>query len=249
MSAPDERLTRIEAELDRLRPTLCERLDKLERTADKPPAKGITRFVAWMGPALPQLIGGAVLLAIAFWVKDSVDLAIRQQQLQLSYATEMKEQLETMAKDKATLDEVERAAVLVAGFGQPAVLPLMNELRHSGNRTLGAEAGLRSLAFMHPEAVCGLVLRVMKSPTRTLGWEGQMVASRTLAAASCASALPELGKHQRVVCKAVQDGDKQGLSALVKDAPGVTQQKEWLRSLEESIENLSAASLQRCKVP
>ena len=157
MAAVEERLARLEAEYESLKPSLHQRLERLEKVFEKPPRKGFARLIAWMGPALPQLIGSAVILVLAFWVKDSVDLAIKQQQLHLSFVAEMKEQLEAMAKEDATLAEIERAAVLVAVFGQPAIMPLMNELRYGGNRAIGAETGLRSLAFMNQDAVCELM--------------------------------------------------------------------------------------------
>ncbi len=241
MTSQEERLVRLEAALDQLKPSLHDRLEKLEKVSEKPAKKGAARLVAWMGPALPQLIGSAVMLVIAFWVKDSVDLAIKQQQLQLSYVKEMNEQLVAMATTDAALADVERAAVLVAAFGQPAVMPLMNELRYGGNRALGAEAGLRSLAFMNPDTVCGLVPRVAGSPAKMLGWEGQMVSARILAAGSCASALKILREQERLVSEVRAGRAKpETLSAIVNDVPSVTQQKEWLKSLEESIAILSA---------
>ena len=240
MTAQEERLTRIELELERLRPSLHDRLEKLEKAADQPAKKGLARVLAWMGPALPQLITSLVILFVGLKVKDSVDLAIKQQQLQLSYVKEMKEQLVAMAATDAGLDAVERAAVLVAAFGQPAVMPLMNELRYGGNRALGAEAGLRSLAFMSPDAVCQIVPRVVASPARMLGWEGQMVAARVLAAADCAKALPLLREQERLLTDA-RAGKADSLSPIVNEVPSVTQQKEWLRSLQESIAILSGA--------
>ena len=85
MTAQEERLTRIELELERLRPSLHDRLEKLEKAADQPAKKGLARVLAWMGPALPQLITSLVILFVGLKVKDSVDRVIKQQQLQLSY--------------------------------------------------------------------------------------------------------------------------------------------------------------------
>lgn len=237
MEGAEQRLAKLEAELSLLRPSLHERLERLEKSAAKPRPRWYLLPFAWMGPALPQLIVAAVMLFIAFWVKDSVDLAIKQQQLHLAYVKEMKEQLEAMAKGDADPASVERAAVLVAGFGQSAVMPLLNELRYGGNRALGAEAGLRTLAFMHPEAVCTVVLRVLKSPSRSLGWEGHMVAARTLAAGGCTGALGVLVEHEQLL-DALRQGKPADLATLVTDPPGVQQQKEWQRSLRESIAQL-----------
>jgi hypothetical protein len=237
----EDRLARIEAEQAQLTPSLRARLEKLEKTAEEKPGSGYMRFVKWMGQALPSLIGSLVLLGVGYMLKDSLDLAIKQQTLQLSYVKEMKEQLLAMAKEGAKPEDIERAAVLVAGFGQPAVLPLMNELRYGGNRALGAESGLRSLAFMQPESVCAVVLRVLESPAQLLGWEGHAAAARTLAGANCSAALPVLQKHAAMLGPAA-NGRVVDVTALVSDKPNLLQQKEWLRELERSVARLSAAA-------
>lgn len=236
-----DRLARIEAELAQLTPSLRERLEKLEKAVQRPPPGAWGRFVKWMGAALPSFITSAVLLFVGFWIKDSVDLAIKQQTLQLSYVKEMKEQLQAMAKDGATLQEVERAAVIVAGFGQPAVLPLLNELRYDGHRALGAESGLRSIAFMQPDSVCPVVLRVLTSPAQPLGSQGHAAAARTVAAANCAGALPVLQKHAALL-RPAESEKLVDVSALVSDRPSLSQQKDWLRELDKSIARLTAAA-------
>lgn len=237
----EDRLARIEAELERLKPSLSERLEKLEKLAAEKPAGGWSRFFKWLGSALPTLLASAVMLFLGYWIKDSVDIAIKQQTLQLSYVKEMKEQLLAMANKDAAVEEVERAAVLVAGFGTPAVLPLMNELRYGGNRALGAESGLRSLAFMQPESVCPVVLRVLQSPARPLGWEGHAAAARTLAAGNCMDALPILKLHEAQL-RPAENGTRVDVSALVADTPDLSQQKEWLKSLKSSVARLEASS-------
>lgn len=234
MATEEKRLTRLEEALETLRPSLHERLEKLEAAAEEKPKNPFLRFIEWMGPALPQLITGAVILGIAFLAKDSVDLAIKRQQVQLSYAKEMNEQLNAMAAPDATLEEIKRAAVLIATFGQPSLMPLMNELRHGGNRALGAEDGLRSLAFMKADAVCDVVPKIVGNPARMLGWEGHMVAGRILAVAGCGNALELLVKHRQLI----DAGDK-SIATIVYDTPVVLQKKEWKRSLDQSIAALS----------
>jgi hypothetical protein len=240
MAVPEERIARLEAEVERLRPTLHERLARLEAAAAKPPATGFARFLAWMGPELPKLLGAAVLVLIAWWVKDSVDLAVKQQQLQLSYVKEMKAELDAMAKPNASDKDIERAAIVVSAFGEPAVLPLLNELRFGGNRALGAQSGLRWLAFMHPATVCEAVERAMSSPARVFAWEAQMLSAGILAAANCRSALPLLREQARALA-AVRAGSAQEMPGVAEKMPGVPQLKAWERVLEESIAALQAS--------
>jgi len=236
MATQDERLARLETELDTLRPSIYERLNKLEEAVEEKPRNWLLKFVDWMGPALPQLITGIIILGIAYLAKDSFDLAIKQQQIQLSYARELNEQLEAMAGPNAVLEDVKRAAILAATFGQPSLMPLLNELRHGGNRSLGAEAGLRSLAFMNSEAVCDTVPKVIRNPARMLSWEGHMISVRILAVAGCDDSLELLLKHKGVI----QDGEK--ISTIINDTPTILQKKEWLRSLDESMTALVASA-------
>lgn len=240
MPVPEDRIARLEAEVERLRPSLHERLERLEKAAGKPPARGVARLFAWMGPELPKFLGAAVLLLIVYWVKDSVDLAVKQQQLQLSYVKEMKAELEAMAKEKAGAADIERAAILVSAFGQPAVLPLLNELRFGGNRALGAQAGLRWLAFMHPGTVCETVERAMSSPAKVFAWEAQMLSAGILAAANCRGALPLLRDQARELA-AVRQGQAKAMSTVAGDMPEVQLQKDWQQSLQQAIDLLTAA--------
>lgn len=236
----EDRLARIEAELEKLKPSLSDRLEKLEKAAQEKPAGWLRRFSKFMGPALPTFITGVVILVLGYWIKDSVDIAIKQQTLQLSYVREMKEQLLAMATESDPA-AVKRAAVVIAAFGEPALLPLMHELRFGGNRADGAVLGLSALAFMHPEAVCKGVMRVLESPTQPLSWEGHVAVAQALAAANCGKALPLLREHVTLLAP-VEHGGKVDVKQLVADEPTVSQQKEWLRRLKGSVARLSAAA-------
>jgi hypothetical protein len=233
-----ERLARLEAELAELKPTLRERMEKLEAAAAKPWWKST---LAAIGNAVPQLVTGVVVLIIAFELKDSVDLAIREQQVQLSYAKEMAEPLKAMAKPEADLSEVEQAAVLLAGFGRQAVVPLLNELRYEGNRAAGAEAGLRALAFMNPDVVCEAAVRMVANPGRSVGWAAHAAAARTAAAAKCQDALSALREFEQLLAP-VEEGKPADVSQLVSDRPTATQQRLWLEAMRQAIRQLSSGA-------
>jgi hypothetical protein len=241
MSVAEERLARLEAELAQLKPTLHQRMEKLEAAAPKPWWKST---LAAAGSALPQLATGVVVLVIAFGLKDSVDLAIKQQQLQFSYAKEMTEQLKVMAKAEAGPSEMEHAAVLLAGFGPPAAMPLLNELRYGGNRATAAEAGLRALAFMHPAAVCAVAVPMVSNPARSVGWWAHAATGRATAAANCQDALPALRGYERLLAP-VEEGKTVDFSNLVSDEPNPAQQKLWLNSIRQSIKQLSSNAKRR----
>lgn len=235
-----EARARIEIEL--LRRSLVPRIDRLEaaaRPAEAPKAWP-ARLVGWMGSALPQLIGSAVMLVLGFMVKDSVDFAIRQQQLQLSYLAQMKAELVEMAKTGAAAEDIERSAMLLAAFGRPAAMPLINELRYGGNRAVGAEAGLRALAFADPDSVCRLLLRAMESAAVGFDAESHAGAVRLLVASECTRALPMLRRQLgEANLLAKTPADARG-SGFLSEVPTTPQLKAVIRELEGAIPRLEA---------
>jgi hypothetical protein len=250
VALPRDSSWRTHLRIEQVRRALSERLEKLESAADALPPKGwrsrisaaLGRGGKWMGPALPQLISSVVMLLLALWVKDSVDLAIKQQQLQLSYLAQMKAELVEMAKDEAPQQAVERSAMLVAAFGKPAVMPLINELRHSGNRAVAGEAGLRALAFTDAESVCDILQRALQSPAPLFTAEGLMSAVRTLGAAGCRSALPTM-RSSLQTARAARKGsevDATGALKLVSETPTVPQLKNLIQALEDNIASIES---------
>lgn len=236
---------RTHLEIEQVRRSLGERIDKIEVGASEPATRPVgaglgaraVGVVKWMGPALPQLVTSVVMLVLAFWVKDSVDLAIKQQQLQLSYIEKMQTELVEMAKEGAPIGMVERSALMVAAFGKPAIMPLVNELRAGGNRAIGAEAGLRSLAFTDADPLCDIMLRALEAPTRLFAAEGLMAAVRTLGAAGCASAQPTLRWQLETARKARKGAQVDAAEALklVSEPPTVPQLKELITVLEQNV--------------
>jgi hypothetical protein len=231
---------RLRRELAEMRRSLAGRIEALESGAQKARAKSpVGRAIAWMGPALPSMISSIVLLALGFMVKDSVDLAIRRQQLQMSFAKDAQEQLKLMAARDSAVTQVEQAAVLVASFGPSSVLPLVNELRHGGNRALGAETGLQLVAIMDPETVCPMLARVLANPARLLGWEEHMRIARVLGAGQCVKVLPLLRRHEAAIAEA-SAGKPEAARKLVRDAPDAEQLDTWRKSVAEVAALLAA---------
>lgn len=223
-----------------------ERLEDQRLVANEPTSTG-NRFLKWMGPALPSLISSAALLLFGYLVKDSVDLAIRQQQLQLSYVKEMQpllQQLGHTGEGEVSLAGKEQIAILVAGFGESAVMPLANELRYAGNRLQSAEAGLRTLALTHSDAICRLLPPILGSAPPFLGWQGHQSASRILAAAQCVEAIALLQKHANVI-KTPGAAGEAAVRNLVIDQPDVKNIKDWGSSIRASLAVLTATNVMR----
>jgi hypothetical protein len=202
-----------------------------------------------MGTTLPQMLTGLVMLVVGFALKDSVDLAIRQQQLQLSFVTAMKAGLEEMARKDAPLFAVEQAATVLAAFGRPAILPLVNELRSGGNRTVGAEAGLAALALTEPTEVCRLVqLSLMRSST-LFNNQSYGAAVRCLGASGCTSARNLLRAHLQRAEQSLKEqeqavGEDRGAPEVpwLNTKPTVPNVKELIKDLKKSLSTLEVAA-------
>lgn len=225
---------------------LRQRIEKIEAATNsaREAIGPLSRFLKWIGPALPTLIVSTISLILGFWIKDSVDLAIRQRQLDLSYVKEMQPLLEKFGhtgEQEIDLPGKERLAVLIAGFGEPAVMPLANELRYGGNRLQSAEAGMHVLSLTHPESVCRLLPTVLHSVPPILGWQGHRSVSKVLASAKCVRALPVLEAHLGVLTLAGNERDM-GIRRLIVDKPEVANIKEWEKSLNTSVTLLKEAS-------
>jgi hypothetical protein len=235
MSDTEDRLDRLEREMAGLRPSLADRLAKLEATAAaaKPgsPRTRRARFLAWMGAEAPKLVAAVGVLLITYWIKDSVDLALKRQTLQLAYTKEMQAHLEKMADPAADRDAIERAAVLLAAYGESAILPLLNETRYEGLRATGAEGGLRFLALTDPEGLCRILPRVLVNRTRQFGWRSHLRVIRILGESGCARARPELERYRA----AVQAARAGGSFERVADEPKPDELDQLQKALDRAL--------------
>jgi hypothetical protein len=164
------------------------------------------------------LLTAAVLLFVGFGIKDSVDLSIKQRQLNLSYAKEMQELVQQMSDKSAEMNQLEATAVVLASYGEAALPPLLNELRYGGLRANGAEAGIRALALMHPAAVCEVLPSVLTSRAWRFSWESQVKAVRILGEGNCSAAIGAL-KHYRKAVAAAAQGDRTAFETVVRELP------------------------------
>lgn len=245
MFMPRNDARRLRWELEQSRHLLLQRIEKLEAGARQPapPAHPLLRLVSWMGPALPALIGSVVVLMLGYWIKDSVDQALSRQQLQLSYVKEMQPLLEKLGhsgEGELGATGKEQIAVLLAGFGEPAVMPLAHELRYAGSRLQSAETGLRALAMSNPDAICRRLPAVLGSAPPLLGWQGQQAVAGVLASAGCVQAAPLL-RQQALAIKRGLGGDASALQAIANDQPDIANLRDWQRTVDEALASLRAA--------
>jgi hypothetical protein len=244
MTSPEARFERLETELDRLRPSLLERLDRIEQTlkASTPPQSKSrwAQFIAWMGAELPKFLIAFVLLAVGYWIKDSVDLSIKQRQLDLSYAKEMQGLLQNLGKKDADISQIVSTDVLLAAFGAAALPPLLRELSDTnGLRSDGAEVGIRTLGLTNPNAVCEGLPRVLESRVLQFDWMAQMKAVQILGDANCRSSVAKLSAYRAAVAAAAQ-GNTLAFDQIVRELPTAPKENypKLLKAIDRSLEIL-----------
>jgi hypothetical protein len=255
----DARLRQLERALESLQPSLNERLQRLEqleraaRTVAPPsPASrgGFARVgavlkaaAAWMGAELPKFVTAIVLLGVGWGIKDSVDLSIKQRQLDLSYAKEMQGLLQKMAEKNADRGVLESTAVILASYGAPALPALLSELTRSGLRSDAATMGIRLLALTQPAAVCEVLPGALSNRARQFEWQAQEDVVKILGENGCRKAVPALKAYRDAVA-AAEKGDTRALAAVVRMLPASPTEDypRLLESIRQSLANLGTAS-------
>jgi hypothetical protein len=223
MASIEERLQRIDSQLDRF-----DQLEKAisrvnaapsaNRTLGKRFLAGIKAFVGWMGAELPKFLTAAVLLGFGWGIKDSVDLSIKQRQLDLSYAKEMQDLLKKMGDPNSDMVQLESSAVMLSSFGEPALPSLLSELRNSGLRANAAFVGIESLALTHPDAVCETLPRILSNRTQQYDWLVHMKIVSLLGGNGCTKAKSLLRKYRTIVSDA-SSGNDSAFRELVRELP------------------------------
>lgn len=248
MATLEKRLKRLESRVNRFMPSIDKRLEHLEETVPRVDGAeswrsrifaASQRFIGWMGAELPKFLT-AILLAFFGWgIKDSVDLSIKQRQLDLSYAKEMQGLLQTMGKQDAEMTQLESTAVVLASYGEAALPPLLSELRYGGLRADAAAAGISALALTRPDAVCEVLPRVLSNRARQYDWQVQLKAIRMLGENGCKKAAGPLAVYRTLVTAAAK-GDSAAFEEIVRELPQSPAEdyKRILTSIDRSMEML-----------
>ena len=211
--------------------------------APAPPKPLPARVLAWMGAEAPKLLASVVVLVLGFWIKDSVDLAIKQRQLDLSYTKEMLGLLQKLTEED-DLSKLNNGAVVLASFGEPALPALLMELRRTDLHAVAATRGLEAMAVRDPELLC----RVLPPLLLKRNQHYDIGAHRTLVSLigdnGCRKALPQLRRYRDFVDAAVA-GKPAGLAQRIGGevaAPAEAYPRLKL-AVDEAIANLEAEKL------
>jgi hypothetical protein len=162
---------------------------------------------------LKSLIPSLVILFATYEIKDSVDMALQERQLQLQNVQAMTS-LETALQDP-TIDPTKATndAVQLAAFGRYSTPFFINVLEVGlQTQTNAAEQGLRMVSRSEPEEVCGALVKVVSNHTGLYRWTTHLTALKLLGEASCKS-------------------DQGIVSDYVKQASSLTVYQKWVAPL------------------
>jgi DNA-binding FrmR family transcriptional regulator len=160
--------------------------------------------------ALSPAVTGIVLLLIGYGLKDSVDQAMKREELHLSSVKDMQEALVVLEKPDITKETSVGTSLTLAAFGHYAVPSLLMVLDNGDEvRSPAAEEALRAIALNEPQAVCDSMLRVLSNRSRRFIWLTHLAALRLLGDASCDGGTTVLKEYSRAL-----DGVKDDLAAF-----------------------------------
>ena len=203
-----------------------------------PPKPWPAHLLGWMGAEAPKLVASIVILVLGFWIKDSVDLAIKQRQLDLSYTKEMLGLLQKLTEEE-DLDKLRNSAVVLASFGEPALPALLMELRRPGLHALAAVWGLEAVAVREPETLCRVLPPLLLKRNRHYDIGAHRELLGLVGDNGCRKALPQLRRYRELVDAAVA-GKPAALSQRLRDevAAPAEAYPRLKQAVDEAITNL-----------
>jgi hypothetical protein len=142
---------------------------RLEAMEDKVGKLGRSSFRDWMG-ALAPYVSGLVVLFVGFWIKDSVQLAMQRQQLDLNYVTQMRDLIRDFDKADSQAS-ADANAVALSLFGKYAILPLVERLEGGDVSNVAAEKGLRDIGDSHSISVCSKFAEILDDKAHRFTWQ------------------------------------------------------------------------------
>ena len=181
----------------------------------QPPSSGNAGKDVWdkLG-ALAPLLSGVFVAVVAYFLTDSVNTALKREELQLSNVTEMRALLLSLEGPKQ--DEWRAAAFALSAFGPPAVPPLVASLSTADEvRTTLIETALRGIGLSHHDAVCAPMVSVVDNRTARFTWLMHKSAIRLIGDLGCREGAVPLRRYAAVVDQALTSGNLDPYNAMV----------------------------------
>jgi hypothetical protein len=168
------------------------RLKKIEEKLE-----GKQGALAWILDVLKTLLPSIVLALIGFALKDTVDQALREREIQLEAVKEMEKLAPDLQKNDLVRIDAQAKAAQLAAFGRYSVPFFVNILEVGNqNAALGAEDGLRMVARSDPETVCSSLQAVIRSRSGLYHWQTHLAALKILGQTGCTQACKDVAGYR-----------------------------------------------------
>jgi hypothetical protein len=171
-----------------------ERLKRIEQKLDAKADKGAW---AWILDVLKTLLPSIVLAVLGFALKDTVDQALREREIQLEAVKEMEKLVPDLQKIDLVRPDAQAKAAQLAAFGRYSVPFFVNILEVGNqNAAVGAEDGLRMVARSEPAAVCVALETVIQNRSGLYHWQTHLSALEILGQAGCTKACRDVANYR-----------------------------------------------------
>jgi hypothetical protein len=188
-----------------------------------------------LAQAVGPVVAALLVLIIGFQIKDSVDLGLRERQLEISSAQGMHNLIAELQRDGLTRDKADAAAIALTAFGRSSLAPLINELNiGSTHAKLAAEKALFMIGVSHPRATCEILERTLNNHNQQFSWSAHRSIIRLLGQVDCRDAVESLEKYRALV----QDSSQEGREAYGQVVAGdSTPTVENINALQKEIKS------------
>jgi len=175
-------------EIQKLDQSLRDLTCAVKKLSEPPPPKKWK----WLGPIvelLKLIIPGLVLFLVTYAIKDSVDMALHERQLQLDYVKTMGTLAAEMQAPGLIPHDATNNAIQLAAFGRYSI-PFFIHVLEGGNQNsvAGATEGLHMVSMTEPDEVCRQLALVVSNRSGLYRWTTHLAALQLLAEAGCSSA-------------------------------------------------------------
>jgi len=193
-NASHQEITKVEGSLQPGSASIEARLKEVEGKLEK--GKGNGAF-AWILDVLKTLLPSIVLAILGFALKDSVDRALREREIQLAAVKEMEALIPDLQKTDLGMADAQSKAAQLAAYGRYSV-PFFVNILEIGNQyaQAGSEDGLRMVARSEPDTVCATLQTVIQNRTGLYQWQTHLSALKILGQAGCTKACDDVTRFR-----------------------------------------------------
>jgi hypothetical protein len=244
----NERLTTLEQKvesaiaLDSRLKAIDARLSAHDDELKKARRSTLRDWIQTLGPYL----SGLIVLIVAFWLKDSVSLALQREELDLSYVKDVRELIANF--DKATeQSSADANAIALAMYGRFSIVPLIERLESGDVAKIAAERGLRLVGANQPEAACPRFARFLDDPARRFTWQTHKTFVRLLGASECVDHIAALEDYAAALDQAATNAESLAAFTARFSDPGAVDAGSVDSLREVASESLVILNLQKTR--